>query len=153
VYPADSTKKRNALPLPPVAKATINWGLFAGLRAPRFHRSAVVHVGWCEEHAGASPSGRQREPFEAQGKQAPALHMRPGLSARGRGGQRGFYVWQWVRKIESGAICAARRHRREVLRLRLARLTRAGPVSTTMAKANLNGGALRGPEGPRFHQI
>jgi len=38
--------------------------------------------GECEEHARASPSGKQREPFEApfrrqgkQGRQAPALHM------------------------------------------------------------------------------
>jgi hypothetical protein len=41
--------------------------------------------GFCtlEEHAGASPGGRQREPFEApflrqgkQSKEAPALHIR-----------------------------------------------------------------------------
>jgi hypothetical protein len=30
----------------------------------------------CEEHAVASLGGKQRRPFEAQGKRAAALHMR-----------------------------------------------------------------------------
>src|SRR5690348_2336971 len=37
----------------------------------------------CEEHSRASPVGKRREPFEAQGKQAPALHRRL-VSARCR---------------------------------------------------------------------
>jgi hypothetical protein len=36
----------------------------------------------CEEHARASPGGKRREPFEAQGKQAPALHMTPVCARR-----------------------------------------------------------------------
>ena len=41
----------------------------------RSRERQTVLVSECEEHARASPGGRQGEPFEAQGKQAPALHM------------------------------------------------------------------------------
>jgi hypothetical protein len=35
----------------------------------------------CGEHVWASPDGKQREPFEAQGKQAPALQTPFGIDA------------------------------------------------------------------------
>jgi hypothetical protein len=80
------------------AKAPIECGaVFAGLKGLRFHRrrslppanpkakapiGGLAFPGGCEEHARASAGGRQREPFEAQGKQAPALHSRRPTRAR-----------------------------------------------------------------------
>jgi hypothetical protein len=37
------------------------------------------------QHVQASPDGKQREPFEAQGKQAPALHIVRGVWGRATG--------------------------------------------------------------------
>jgi hypothetical protein len=39
------------------------------------------------QHVRASPDGKQREPFEAQGKQAPALHT---IEANGLQGDAGL---------------------------------------------------------------